>query len=59
MVFKMTKILKIQVEKWHKRPLGFSYYHFEKSYGLIEIDFNDLNEFDNKIFVYSIQDLVK
>ena len=53
------KILKIQVEKWHKRPSGFSYYRFEKSYGLIELDFYDLNEFDNKIFVYSIDELLK
>ena len=43
----MSKILKIQVEKWHKRPSGFSYYRYEKSYGLIEIDFNDLNELSN------------
>ena len=55
----MNKILKVKVDKWRKRPSGFSYYHYEKSYGLIEIDFYDLNEFDNKIFVYSIQDLLK
>ncbi len=53
----MIKILRIPSEKWRKNPDGFTYYHFEKSDGLVKIDYYDLEEFQNKIYVDSLDEL--
>jgi hypothetical protein len=52
------KVLKVPVQKWRKNPDGFSYYAYEKGYGLEKINYYELDEYHNKIFVTTIEEIL-